>query len=253
MPTPCWLKHLCSIRALSPCLSFSFFLSPSLRLFLWSAEALWVDFPARASETLSRRCSAPSPHREGAWGLREQSKPCVRDFFGFLHKPRNISLFLSPLPSYCRLQIIRFQSIKGRQQYSVFKMCSKYCPNWKLICYTAIKGFLEISLPSPADKMHTNMSYCHRGRVPWGGHGNPLQYSCLENAMDRGAWWVTVHRTAKSQTWLKRLSRHTCTQKMAICRTLTFITKTHLRHDWSLDKCVPKCVLPCKYLQSCLV
>ena len=36
------------------------------------------------------------------------------------------------------------------------------------------------------------------GRSPQGGHGNPLQYSCLENPMDRGAWWVTVHRVAKS-------------------------------------------------------
>ena len=39
----------------------------------------------------------PSPHLEGTWGLREQSKPRVRDFVGFLHKPVNISLFLSPL------------------------------------------------------------------------------------------------------------------------------------------------------------
>ena len=31
------------------------------------------------------------------------------------------------------------------------------------------------------------------GRSPEGGHGNPLQYSCLENSMDRGAWWATVH------------------------------------------------------------
>ena len=31
-----------------------------------------------------------------------------------------------------------------------------------------------------------------------GGHGNPLQYSCLENPMDRGAWWATVHGVAKS-------------------------------------------------------
>ena len=38
------------------------------------------------------------------------------------------------------------------------------------------------------------------GRSPGGGHGNPLQYSCLENPMDRGAWWVTVQRVAKSQT-----------------------------------------------------
>ena len=35
------------------------------------------------------------------------------------------------------------------------------------------------------------------GRSPGGGYGNPLQYSCLENPMDRGAWWATVHRVAK--------------------------------------------------------
>ena len=38
------------------------------------------------------------------------------------------------------------------------------------------------------------------GRSPGGGHGNPLQYSCLENLMDRGAWQATVHRVAKSRT-----------------------------------------------------
>ena len=36
------------------------------------------------------------------------------------------------------------------------------------------------------------------GRSPGGGHGNPLQYSCLENPMDTGAWWATVHGVAKS-------------------------------------------------------
>ena len=44
------------------------------------------------------------------------------------------------------------------------------------------------------------------GRCPGGGHGNPLQYSCLENLMDRAGWWATVHRVTKSQTQLKRLS-----------------------------------------------
>ena len=38
------------------------------------------------------------------------------------------------------------------------------------------------------------------GRSPGGGNGNPLQYSCLENPMDRGAWGATVHGVAKSQT-----------------------------------------------------
>ena len=40
------------------------------------------------------------------------------------------------------------------------------------------------------------------GKIPRGGSGNPLQYYCLENPMDRGAWWVTVHGVTKSRTQL---------------------------------------------------
>ena len=40
------------------------------------------------------------------------------------------------------------------------------------------------------------------GRSPGEGHGNPLQYSCLETLMGRGAWWATVHWVAQSQTRL---------------------------------------------------
>ena len=40
------------------------------------------------------------------------------------------------------------------------------------------------------------------GKSPGGGHGNLLQYSCLENPMDRGAWWATVHGVTKSWTRL---------------------------------------------------
>ena len=46
------------------------------------------------------------------------------------------------------------------------------------------------------------------GRSLGGGHGHPLQYSCLENPMDRGAWWATLHGVAKSRT---RLSNFTFT------------------------------------------
>ena len=42
---------------------------------------------------------------------------------------------------------------------------------------------------------------------PGEGTGNPLQYSCLENSMDRGAWWATVHRVTKSQTQLRTSPR----------------------------------------------
>ena len=41
------------------------------------------------------------------------------------------------------------------------------------------------------------------GKSPGEGNGNPLQYSCLQNSMDRGAWWAKVHGVSKSQTGLK--------------------------------------------------
>ena len=44
------------------------------------------------------------------------------------------------------------------------------------------------------------------GRSPGGGNGNPLQYSCLENPMERGAWWAIVHGVTRSWT---QLNTHT--------------------------------------------
>ena len=46
------------------------------------------------------------------------------------------------------------------------------------------------------------------GRSPGGGHGNPLQYSCLENHIDKEAWQATVRRVAKNWPQLKQLSTH---------------------------------------------
>ena len=47
------------------------------------------------------------------------------------------------------------------------------------------------------------------------GNGNPLQYSCLENPVDRGAGWVAVHRVAQSQTQLKQLRMRALEKEMA--------------------------------------
>ena len=60
--------------------------------------------------------------------------------------------------------------------------------------------------PVNAEDLRDVSSIPGAGRSPGEGNGNPLQYFCLENPMDRGAWWATVHRVAKSQTQLKRLS-----------------------------------------------
>ena len=62
------------------------------------------------------------------------------------------------------------------------------------------------NLPAIAGDARYTVSVPGLGRSSGEGNGNPLQYSCLENPMDRGAWWATVRGVAKSQT---RLSMHT--------------------------------------------
>jgi len=59
------------------------------------------------------------------------------------------------------------------------------------------------SLPISAGDVRDTSSIPGSGRSPGGEHGNQLQYSCLENIMDWGAWLATVHRVAKSQTLLQ--------------------------------------------------
>ena len=56
------------------------------------------------------------------------------------------------------------------------------------------------SLPTNAGEAGDAGSNPRWGRSPGKGNGSSLQYSCLENSMDKGAWWATVHEDAKSQT-----------------------------------------------------
>ena len=56
--------------------------------------------------------------------------------------------------------------------------------------------------PANAGDIRDGGSIPGSGRSPGEGHSNPLQYSFLENPMDRGAWWATVH-VVKSRTWLR--------------------------------------------------
>ena len=108
---------------------------------------------------------------------------------------------------------------------------SSFCRPNTLIDFTFIWGDWQLGSswhPTPAllpGKSHTRRGLV--GRSPWGrqesdtterlhfhfslscigeGNGNPLQYFCLENPRDRGAWWAAVYGVAQSQTWLKRLS-----------------------------------------------
>ena len=53
------------------------------------------------------------------------------------------------------------------------------------------------NLPANAGDLRHVGSIPGSGRSPRGGHSHPLQYPCLENSMDRGAWWASVHRVAE--------------------------------------------------------
>ena len=64
------------------------------------------------------------------------------------------------------------------------------------------------NLPDNARDIRDTGSIPELGRSPGGGHGNPLQYSCLENLMDRRAWEAAVHWVTKSWTQLMWLSTH---------------------------------------------
>ena len=62
--------------------------------------------------------------------------------------------------------------------------------------------------PSSAGDIREAGSIPGSGRSPGRRHGNPLQYSCLQNPMDRGAWWATAHSVAKCGARLKQLRTH---------------------------------------------
>ena len=73
---------------------------------------------------------------------------------------------------------------------------------WILLHLDFPGGSAVKNLPASVGDTGDTGSILGLGRFPGGGNGNPIQYSCLENPMDRGAWQATVHAVAKSQTHL---------------------------------------------------
>ena len=87
-------------------------------------------------------------------------------------------------------------------------------PHWIWCCHEAFAG---ANMPggsvvkNPPTRAGDVASIPGSGRSHEVRNGNPLQYSCLENPMERGAWWALVHGVAKSRTWLSDGVRpHTC-------------------------------------------
>ena len=83
-----------------------------------------------------------------------------------------------------------------------------------VILYQASQVALGVkNPPANAEDIRDVSSIPGLGRSPGGGHGNPLQCSCLENPMARGAWQAAVHRVAQNQVQLKPFSMHTRTSE----------------------------------------
>ena len=89
------------------------------------------------------------------------------------------------------------------------------------------------------------------GRSPGERNGNPLQYSWLKNPTDRGAWQAIVHRVAKSQTWLKQLSRHIRIQFSSVQFSRSVVSDSLPPHE--LQHSRPPCPPPTPrvYSNSC--
>ena len=78
------------------------------------------------------------------------------------------------------------------------------------------------------------------GKIPWGGNGSPLQYSCLENPMDRGAWQATVHRIGKSKhdwvaehTSMHSMCFHNCTVDLINHSGFSKFEYLHVNNEYS--------------------
>ena len=91
---------------------------------------------------------------------------------------------------------------------SITKTWISFSPGTDSLCDCAnvisLRGFpgLASELACPCRRLNRHRFDPGLGRPPGVGNDNPLQYSCLENPMDREAWWATVHGVPKSQTWL---------------------------------------------------
>ena len=88
------------------------------------------------------------------------------------------------------------------------------------------------------------------GRSPREGNGNPLQYSCLENSMDRGAWRAAVHGVAKSRTRLN--DKHTKSRQEHEWVTIPFCRGSSQPRDQTQVSCVAGGSLPLCYLEGSL-
>ena len=116
---------------------------------------------------------------------------------------------------------------RGNKKESAFKSARNRFSKPYHTRWTSQLVLMAKNLPANAGDVRDEGSIPGSRRSTGGGHGNPLQYSCLEDPMDRGAWWVAVHGITKSRTRLKRLSTHTPPNNLKARLIQTFSKAIH--------------------------
>ena len=133
------------------------------------------------------------------WGHMPSRETKASCFFSLFYKPKQCA---PPLPSFHSRDLS--EAPGGIQEKGEHEgIAAKWRVNLASEVVLVVKN-----PPVSAGDMRDVGSIPGSGRSPGGGNGYPLQYSCLENPMNRGAWWATVHRVTKSQTQIKWLSMH---------------------------------------------
>ena len=89
--------------------------------------------------------------------------------------------------------------------YPILASQQSSCGDKKLPCFPKLSPTLHETF-----QLKLEASYVHTAVLTGEGNGNPLQYSCLENPVDRGAWWAAVYGITQSRAQLKWLSMHAC-------------------------------------------
>ena len=150
-------------------------------------------------------CLVTPRHVGYSWTMGIKScVPCIGRWFPYNRITRKaLKCFLE----YTQIQVMRIWH-SCLEKDKLFLLAN----NW--FCRNSV-NISEVALvvknpPANAGDIRDTGSIPGSGRSSGEGYGNLLQYSCLENPMDRGAWGTTVHRVTQSQTRLKRLSMRAC-------------------------------------------
>ena len=205
----------------------------------------WAATPASFSPLLplhngyrclhtSRVCPGGSTWAEVCW----HRVAFLNLFLVTNHKPHQGPLFPPPFPSWDYSHLLFLTSLVS-PQYGKSESLFPHLSLWGWGRGRASQVVLMVkNLPAYAGDTRDEGSMPGLGRSAGTGNGNPLQYSCLENSMDRGAWWTTVDGV----THTERLSTHT-----------TLWGQGTYLHLWVLNNLPQECVaFKCAVYQLCL-